>query len=76
MHGMLTLSAMKTHPEVIALWPSPSALARDVGLKTPAVRHWKREKRIPIARYDDVLAAAEKRGFEVTYAELTEGGRV
>ena len=66
---------MKTHSDVIALWPNVRALAKDVGSPTPTVRVWKRKERIPVIRYDDVLAAAAKRGFELTYGELVEAGR-
>ncbi len=66
---------MRTHPDIIALWPNTSALAHDVGLETPTVRSWKRTGRIPPHRYDLVLAAAARRGFDLSYAELTEAGR-
>lgn len=66
---------MRTHAEILALWPRPSAIARDAGAKVGTVRVWVRDEKIPVARYDDILAASAKRGFGVTYIELVEGGR-
>lgn len=66
---------MKTHLTVIEMWPNAAALARDLSTATPTVRYWKREQRIPPHRYDDILEAACRRGFPLTYAELTEAGR-
>ena len=64
---------MQTHADVMALWPTAQALADDLpaDLGGAAVRHWKREGRIPAHRFDDVISAAKKRGFKgVTYPLL------
>lgn len=67
---------METHADVLNLWPTGEALAKDVGMKATAVRHWRRTGRIPPYRYDQVIEAAKRRGFKgVTYALLAEAGR-
>lgn len=69
---------MQTHLDVINLWPSPLSLACDLPepVKASTVRYWKREGHIPPHRFDDVLAAAKKRGFRgVTYPLLAAGAR-
>lgn len=64
---------MKTHLDIMNLWPSTKAMADDLPVPTPreTVRRWKRVGHIPPTRYDDVIAAAAKRGFKgVTYPLL------
>lgn len=65
---------MRTHAEILALWPSTPALAADLGFDRARVRVWFREGRVPWKNYDAVLSAARRRGFQLTYPELA-GGR-
>ena len=68
---------MQSHSDVIALWPTVAAFALDVNAPKPTVRVWKRNGSIPPNRFDQVIGAAERRGFEgVTYRFLTEALRV
>ena len=65
--------SMRTHTDIIALWPNLAAFAKDVDAPAPTVLVWRRNGRIPAYRFDAVIAAAEKRGFDgVTYRALTE----
>jgi hypothetical protein len=74
----------KTHRDVMDLWPSSGALARDVTESTTvrpvsrqAARQWWRVNAIPPVHYDSVVAAAKHRGFDgVTYAVLARMARM
>jgi hypothetical protein len=69
---------IKSHQDIIALWPSRAALAGDLARwggnrKKPNVRDWHQRNRIPTNWFDSVLEAAKQRGFdEVTYRVLSE----
>lgn len=71
----MTDAPQLSHLDIIALWPTPTDLARDLRIiQAPAVRHWKRTGHIPPNRFDLVIEAAKKRGFKgVTYPVLAAG---
>lgn len=53
---------MKTPREIIDIWPSRAALARDLGLKPVVVQRWYARNSIP-PRYDmRILMAAKGKG--------------
>ncbi|WP_161624998.1 carph-isopro domain-containing protein [Paramagnetospirillum caucaseum] len=56
--------AMKTFADIIALWGTATALAADIGETGLNVRAWRNRNSIPASRWLDVVAAAERRGFE------------
>lgn len=63
---------MQNHRDVINLWPTQADLARDLGIDGSIVRMWTKAGKIPPKRYDEVTAAAKRRGFPgVTYAFLS-----
>lgn len=43
--------------EIIGLWPSPEAMADDIGAKAPAVRKWGQRDRIPSEWWDSILGS-------------------
>ena len=64
---------VKTHADVIALWPSSSILSGDLesqDVKPEAVRKWKARNRIPQAYWLPVVRAAKRRKYGVTLARL------
>lgn len=69
---------IKSHRDIIALWPSRAALAEDLKAwkgtrKKPNVRDWHQRNRIPTNWFDPVLEAAKHRGFdEITYRVLSQ----
>ena len=77
------MTELASFRDVINLWPSRSALTRDLsgGPKAPVapVRDWYARDSIPDHWFDLLISAAKRRGFdEVTYrllAELTRSRR-
>lgn len=47
---------------IIGLWPSPDALAVDIGAKVETVRKWRQRDSIPADRWLAVIDAAKARG--------------
>lgn len=71
----IIIRAVKTHLEIIALWPGARYLAEDIGQAPITVRRWRSMGRIAPRSYDAILEAAQRRGFDLTYAELAAGGK-
>ena len=65
---------METFSSIIGLWPSAEQLAADLNItgQNPGVtvRAWKRRDSIPPEYWNDIVAAAESRGFEGITLEL------
>lgn len=67
---------LKSHTEIIDLWPSQEALAADIGLSASAVRKWRQRRRIPSEAWPAIVDASNRRvdsgepGSEV-FAEVT-----
>lgn len=57
--------------EIFAIWPTIAEMARDMGEPYPTVSSWVR-RGIPAARDADVIAAAKRRGVDVTFERLHE----
>jgi len=55
-----------THAEIIAMWPTRAALARDLGQYYVVVQGWYHRNNIPRAHWASVVAAAQRRGFPIT----------
>jgi hypothetical protein len=62
--------SIKSHADIIALWPSQTELARDCDAELSAVNKWKTRNRIPSDYWHDVTASAKKRGLESVTLEL------
>lgn len=52
---------MESFVDVIALWPSLSALADDLGLPYGVVKQWRMRNSIPAERWQSLIAAAQVR---------------
>lgn len=65
---------LPTFRDVIALWRTPDELAADIGMNKYSVRNWnsKYRNKIPSEYWRRVVAAANKRGFNVTLDMLAE----
>lgn len=63
---------VKTHKEIIDLWPSGQALAADLDEKYDTVMKWGYRGNIPAEKWQGVVCAAESRGLDVTYQLLAE----
>jgi hypothetical protein len=61
---------MQSFRDIIALWPSPEALADEIGEKGWTVRKWKQRDSIPSGRWLAVIEAAAARGARVTAEEM------
>jgi hypothetical protein len=59
-------------PSLIALWPGPSVLAREVGVTNGAVNQWRIRKAIPAKYHIRVIRAAESRGLGIDAHKLAE----
>lgn len=56
--------------DVFSIWPTLAEMARDLGAPYPTVQSWHRRGGIPIRRFPDVVAAARKRGSDLTMEGL------
>jgi hypothetical protein len=67
---------MNPFRDIIDRWPSASALADDIGEKSVTVRAWRLAGRgIPANHFPAIVAAAQKRGIDVTLEQLHELSR-
>lgn len=55
---------------VLALWPSLSDLAGDLGLPYGVVKQWRRRNSIPADKWQALVLAAQGRGFEHVTTDL------
>jgi hypothetical protein len=60
------------HIQIIGLWSSHEALAKDVGANAPAVRKWQQRGRIPVEYWPAIVKTktAEEQG--ITLEKLSE----
>lgn len=58
---------------VIEAFGGPTATAKALGVSAQLVNYWKRMKRIPGTRQEDVLELAKKRGIELTAKDIVQG---
>jgi hypothetical protein len=54
---------MQTFNEIIDAFPSAKDLASDLGEKPTLIAVWKHRDSIPVARWLEVVAAADRRGI-------------
>lgn len=67
---------LKTHSDVIGLWPNAAEFARAIATSESNARNMRSKGAIPPHLYQAVADAAVRAGWEgVTYARLTELGR-
>lgn len=59
-----------TFRELIALWPSRSEFAEDLGVSAARVHKWAVDRPIRAEFFARILAAAQERGFDVTADDL------
>jgi len=52
------------------IWPSAKDLAGDLGLPYPTVASWG-QRGIPPRRFGEIIEAARRRGFVLTFEQLT-----
>jgi hypothetical protein len=58
---------------IFKIWPNMASLASDLERPYPTVAAWKQRGRIP-AQYDfDIIAAAKRRGHELTFEDMARG---
>lgn len=62
--------ADKTFRDVIEMWPSREELAEDVGISYQGVSKWVYRKEIPPSIWPELVAAAIRRGYPVTFDSL------
>lgn len=59
-----------TFRDIIGLWPSPDALATELGAKPETVRKWRQRDSIPAEWWFRVLEAAKGRGSDLTADDM------
>ena len=64
------MADFRSFKDVIGLWPSPEALAADVGAKVPAVLKWRQRGRIPAEKWSAILSTEKAREGGVTSETL------
>lgn len=61
---------MRTHRDILAMWPSRSELARRIGLPIPTVCAWWARQSIPADAYTALVEQARKDDLPLTFEEL------
>ncbi|WP_159585961.1 carph-isopro domain-containing protein [Chelativorans xinjiangense] len=56
--------------DVIGLWPSPDAMAQEIGASLPAARKWKQRNSIPAEWWNDIVSAARRHGHLISVDDL------
>ncbi len=62
----------QTFKDVIGRWPSPDALAAEIGAKPETVRKWRQRNSIPAEWWTRMIEAARERGDTLTADELAD----
>ena len=57
---------LKSHPEIVKLWPRTLDLARDLELPDQNVRQWVSRGTIPCKYWEKLVLAAKTRGYPVS----------
>jgi hypothetical protein len=57
---------LKTHAQVVDLWPSARELAEDIDEKPFTTQKWRTRNRIPDRAWKRVVEAAQSRQYPVT----------
>lgn len=60
----------KSFRDVIDLWGSPDAMAKQIGASPWAVRKWRQRNNIPAEWWVDIVRAATRIDLPVTFAVL------
>lgn len=60
-----------TFKSIIGLWPSGEEFAEDVGVRGVTARQWGNRDSIPAKYFPDIVAAAKRRGFDVSFEQLS-----
>ncbi|TNF19166.1 MAG: hypothetical protein EP318_15535 [Rhodobacteraceae bacterium] len=55
---------------LLHIWPTVQSIADDIGAKYQTVAGWK-TRRVPPARFAELINAARRRGFLLTFEHLT-----
>lgn len=58
--------------QILALWPSRSAVADDTGRSLEAVHNWIKRNRIPADAFVPLADAASSRGLKVSLREIAQ----
>lgn len=61
---------MQTFADVLALWPSLSELATDLGVPYGVAKQWRMRNSIPAEYWQALTAAARDRGIEGITADV------
>lgn len=69
MPARLNLSSIE---QIFALWPTQVEMARDVGVEWQTCAKWSQRKRIPPEAWNAVIAAARRKGFRLSEAQLNK----
>jgi hypothetical protein len=57
--------------KLLTIWPNMAALAGDLGCPYPTVAAWTK-RGIPARRLPAIIWAARRKGFDLTFDELTD----
>lgn len=61
--------------KVFTIWPNAAELAREIGENPITVRAWRNRGSIPADRDTILVEAAQRRGADLTLADLAEARR-
>lgn len=65
----------ETHRDIINLWPSAAALARDLALPPQIVQKWRNRGSIPAVHWQDVIFAGKTRHIRLTADRLLKASK-
>jgi hypothetical protein len=60
----------QTFKSVVDLWPSPDAMAADLGVKVETVRKWRQRDSIPAENWLAIVQIANRNGHRITVNDL------
>jgi hypothetical protein len=67
----IVMSQTRTFTDVIGLWPSAEALARELNELGVTVRQWRNRESIPAAHWHRIAVLAREKGHALTVDDLS-----
>ena len=63
---------IKTHKQILEMWPNSTVASSDIGESSSKIRIWKSRNSIPAKHWKRLVAAAADRDYPLTYKMLAE----
>ena len=63
---------VQSFTEIVGLWPSPDAMAVELGAKVETVRKWRQRDSIPAEWWLAIVEAASRQGHQLAIKDMAE----